>query len=130
MFGLETIRAMNDEVAVKAKKRSKKPTVIVNLDRIDKMPPFPFPNYGTNYEPDGWEFADDVWSVIPFAKEGDGMAYGTESFKRALRGKLEKLNPAKRRKLGFAVVSTGQFVVNVGLFRKVEVNADTTTVPE
>jgi len=111
---------MNAETAEKAEKAQRRPFVIVNPDRVDKMPPYPFPNYGTDYEPPGWEWTEELWTVSLVNKQGDGMAYGFESFREVLRARVRSIPKDERRKFGFAIISTGPFAVNIGLFRKVE----------
>ena len=46
MWGLDTIRAINDDAAAKSRQRSRRPTTVASEDEIVAWPPFPFPHLG------------------------------------------------------------------------------------
>ena len=113
-MSLETIIALNEEIAAEAAKENLVPFVPHNEDDVERWPPFPFPNIGY-HEPAGWERTDTDWFVD---KTGVGLdwepALSVRQFKRALSAHIDE-NPDD----GFAIVEEGPFQVVVAAFRPV-----------
>ena len=62
MMSLETIIAINEQIAAEAAQEGLVPFVPSSADAVDYWPPFPFPNLGY-LEPDGWEKTEARWFV-------------------------------------------------------------------
>ncbi|QDU29548.1 hypothetical protein ETAA8_46620 [Anatilimnocola aggregata] len=116
MMGLETLIAVNNDIARQAARRRLKPYVPSGAKEVDgwRNLPFEFPNIGY-LEPKGWEKVES-WFVD---KYGHGLesepAMTHRRLKQVLRDYIET-NPDH----GFAVVEEGEFQVVVAAFKPVE----------
>lgn len=114
MYSLETIIAMNNRTAEKAERQGKLPRIVRGPDKIDEMPPFPFPSIG-DYEPEGWTPLD-IWFVDATGLGEPGEpALTVAGFKRTLK---EYLVEHEEEDIGFAIIEEGEFQVHVQAFRK------------
>jgi len=121
MYGLSTIVAMNNLQTEKALKQGKRPFVILNLEWIEAMPPFPFPHLGSGDDPPGWEFMDKLWCVDRTGMDTCGPAFSVEGFKRELKRFLQEEvgGPDDWMNVGFGITTVAEFQVDVGAFRRV-----------
>jgi len=112
MMSLETIIALNEEIAAEAAEENSVPFVPNNKSNVEQWPPFPFPSLG-HHEPDGWEKTDSQWFVDSTGVGHDWEpALSVDQFKRALIDHIAD-HPGD----GFAIVEEGQFQVMVAAFR-------------
>lgn len=112
MMSLETIVAVNQEVAEKAASEKLVPYVPAGPSEIEQWSTLPFPSIGY-YEPPGWKKTDAEWFVD---KSGLGKewepALTLQQFKFELRG-YALVHPG----YGFAAVEEGEFQAMVAAFR-------------
>lgn len=106
MYGLETIKAMNEERARASK--GQQPYVIKSTGEIAGMPPFPFPNFG-DYRPKGWKLVETYFVDSSGMGSSDEPALTVEQFKKKLKVGF-----------GYAIVEAGQFQVYVSEFKRVK----------
>ena len=114
MWGLETIRHMNEEAATKARDVGSVPYRMGSLDELDKWPPFPFPHLGYACgEVDGTHKRLDTLFV-------DSSGYGSEgeaaltlgAFIARLTALYDEHGP-----LLLAVEEVGQFQVYIAIWK-------------
>jgi hypothetical protein len=115
MHSLQTIQANNQEAARKAAEADKQPYVIYDADEVEEMQSFPFPVIG-DHEPEGWE-PGETWMVdcSGFGAD-DEPALTIPQFRKA----LSEYILAHQQRVGFAIVSVGQFQLHVQGFKKKE----------
>ncbi len=115
MMSLETLRRVNDRLAVEAAEEGLVPYAPYDADEIGCWPPIPFPDLGY-LQPDGWERTDQTWLVD---NTGHGYesepALTAEQFKQELRDYIAA-NPGH----GFAITEHGEFQVVVTAFRPMD----------
>lgn len=111
MMSLETIIAVNRQIAAEAAARQRKPLVPSSPDDLDYWPSLPIPNLGS-YEPPGWERTDAQWFID---KTGWGAvwepALTAEQFKSRLRDYITD-HPGH----GFGIVEEGPFQAMIAAF--------------
>lgn len=112
-MSLDTINRVNREVAAKAAQENLLPYVPFNSDEVDDWPTFPFPNFGENYIPEGWQ-KEGKW-FVDSSETGseDEPALTVKRFKKELR-----IYIAKHPGHGFAIIGEGQFQVYIGAFQR------------
>lgn len=118
MMGLETLIALNSDIARQAALRRLRPYVPSGASEVDgwRNLPFEFPNIGY-LEPPGWEKAES-WFVDKYGRGLESEPAMTHRrLKQVLRDYIEA-NPDH----GFAVTEEGPFQVVVSAFRPVERN--------
>jgi hypothetical protein len=112
MMSLAVIQQLSDAQARKAARVKRRPYVPFDVEEVDRMETFPFPNIGS-YKPAGWRKVAD-WFVD---KTGwgaeDEPALTLNQFRAAVREWVEK-HPGD----GFAITEEGQFQIYVSAFRK------------
>lgn len=115
-MGLETLIAINNDIARQAARRRLRPYVPSGADEVDRWRQLPFeafPNIGY-HEPKGWEKVES-WFVD---KYGVGLesepAMTHRRLKQVLRDYIEE-NPDH----GFAITEEGQFQCVVSAFKPV-----------
>lgn len=114
MWGLDTIRAINDEAAAKSRQQSRRPAAVTSEDEIMAWPPFPFPHLGyacsdTDVERERLDtlFVDSSG----FESEG-GKALTIKAFKGRLLDLFREHGP-----LLCAIEVQGQFQLYVAVWR-------------
>lgn len=114
MMSIETIIALNEEIAAEASARKRVPYVPLSAGDVETWRTIPFPNIGYHM-PDGWEPTDQTWFVD---KTGQGCewepALTVPSFLRALEDYIED-HPGE----GFAITEEGPFQLYISAFRQV-----------
>lgn len=112
MMSLETIIAVNKQIAAQAAAEQRTPLVPSGPDDVDRWRLFPFPNLG-HYEPLDWEKTGMQWFID---KSGRGAAWEpamtVEQFKSELLDYVAG-NPGH----GFAIVEEGPFQAVIVAFR-------------
>lgn len=113
-MSLESIIAINNEVAATAAEEGRQPHVPAGPEEMDSYPPFPFPALD-GYVPAGWEVADGSWFVSRMEEaRGAEPALDVEQFRKALREYV-----TDHRGHGFAITEEGPFQVVVSAMRRV-----------
>ena len=113
MMSLETIRAINEELAARAAEEQRVPFVPDGPEDVDRWPPFPFPNFGC-YEPPGWEIAEEDWFVDSTGRGREGEpALTVEQFRMELRRHITE-HPGD----GLAITGEGASQLVVSAFRR------------
>lgn len=117
MMDLNTIVAVNNEIALKAAKEDKHPYVPLDPREVDgwlERMKIPLPNLGY-YEPPGWTELPDLRMFVDSSGWGapGEPALTLEQFIGQAKAIVEE-HPG----MGFAIVEEGQFQVYVGVFRK------------
>lgn len=115
MMGLDTIRSMSREAALKSARDNNEPFLVEQEDIEDWKVAFeagrlrfPFPNIG-DYRPDGWELGEELFV--------DSSGFGREDEPAlTIEQLLDKLQSGK----GYAITEVGQFQLYVGEFEKVK----------
>ena len=107
MMSSATISQLNYEAAERASAENRRPFQVWEGD-TDKMPPFPFPEFG-DFRPDGWTLVQ-----IHFV-DSSGMGREWEPA-LTLRRFLAILKAPQRSGHGYAILSAGQFQVYIGEF--------------
>lgn len=118
MMGLETLIAVNSDIARQAARRRLKPYVPSGAAEVDrwKHPPFEIPNLGF-HEPKGWEKTES-WFADKFGVGSESEPAMTHRrLREVLRSYVEE-NPDH----GFAITEEGQFQCVVSAFKPVEKN--------
>lgn len=118
MMSLETIIAINEEIAARAARRSLRPLVPNGPEDVDRWKTFPFPNLGY-HEPEGWHKVES-WFID---KTGHGYewepALTQQQFREVLRDHITE-HPGD----GFAITEEGPFQAVVSAFRKTGLELD------
>ena len=113
MMSLESIQALNEEIAAEAAAEKRVPFAPDGPTDVDRWPPFPFPNLGS-YVPDNWQLLDVHWFVDKTGKGKDWeIALSVSQFREALRQHLSE-HPGD----GLAITEEGPFQAVVSAFRK------------
>tara|TARA_B100001989_G_scaffold176572_1_gene127719 strand:- start:2361 stop:2705 length:345 start_codon:yes stop_codon:yes gene_type:complete len=114
MWDLQTIRHINREVGDVARAQGKKPYLIMNVEQLDLMPPFPFPNIGDDcVEVDKQYESIEEIMCDKTGLDNAGPALSPDQLNARLRELLEE-NPDGIR---VAIVEEGQFQLFVGVWR-------------
>ena len=114
MFGLATIRAMNEEAADKARRGGTEPSLIWHIRQIGRMPPFPFPFMG-----DACQDVDEEHQRIEtLFCDSSGFGASNESALsiEQTRDRLIELVGEHGAILG-AIEEAGQFQVHIAIWK-------------
>ena len=113
MMSLEAIKAESLEASARAARYHLKPYVVYDTVELGNMPPFPFPAFGDEYEPKGWEFVEELFC------DSSGMGADDEPALTA-RGLLDYIEQHlyEDDTYGYAIGRVGQFQVYVKVFKK------------
>jgi hypothetical protein len=116
MMGLETLIAVNNQIAREAARRRLVPYVPSDASEVDgwRNLPFEFPNIGY-LEPRGWEKVES-WFVDKYGRGLESEPAITHRRLKLILREYIEANPEH----GFAVVEEGQFQVVVSVFKPVE----------
>jgi len=115
MFSLEQIKAMNAEAGQKARALNKKPHRLNNIEEIEAMPPFPFPNLG-----DEADNVDEVYERVDslfcdssgFGGPGE-RALTIDQLKRKLTELIDE-----HGEIFVGIESTGQFQLYLAVWKE------------
>jgi hypothetical protein len=117
MLDLATIKAMNREAGIRAAETNQTPYVYYNLDEVDELVPFPFPNLG-DHRPDGWELVDQLFVDKSGLGQPDEPALTAEQLITEIKSRIRDAR-TNRDTLGWAIIEEGEFQLYVGVFRRV-----------
>jgi len=114
VWGLETIRKINHEAAVKAREASLEPTVLESEEQLEGWPPFPLPHLGDACaDIDGEEERVETLFVDSSGLGADDEpALSINQFKDQLKSLLEEHGPLK-----LAIEDQGQFQVYIAIWK-------------
>jgi hypothetical protein len=112
MWSLETIKAMNADAGILARAKKLKPFVLRKKEQLEKMPPFPFPNFGTKAD-DMDEQHERLDSLFCDTYGFGGPALSHEGLKRKLGELLDE-----HGKLMLAIEEQGQFQLRLGVWKE------------
>jgi len=119
MMSLETLIAINNDIARQAARRQLRPYVPTGADEVNEWRDLPFecfPNIGF-HEPPGWEKVESWFADKYGVGRESEPAITHRRLREILRSHIEE-NPAD----GFAITEEGEFQVVVSAFRRVERN--------
>jgi hypothetical protein len=114
MYGLATIRRMNEEAGERAREEGIEPFLLEDASELDGMPPFPFPNVG-----DGADDLDERLERVDslfcdssgFGSPGEPALTVPQLLER-LHDLFEEHGP-----LYVAIESVGQFQIYLGVWK-------------
>lgn len=113
MFSLEQIKAMNADAGIMARGKRLKPFLINDINQIDEMPPFPFPNMGDAVEDIEQEKLDSLFCDSSGWGSPGEPALTTEQLKTELRRLLEENDQG----ILVAIEEQGQFQLSLGVWK-------------
>lgn len=112
MMGIETIRQMNSERAMRAREEGLEPYVFDGVGEIDALTQFPFPHIGS-HRPEGWSVRE---KTLFADSSGFGAPDEPALTPAQLKDELRRLVEAHGSDVGFAIIEAGQFQVHIGVF--------------
>lgn len=115
MWGLGTIKKMNNDAGILARGKQLKPFLLHSEDQLKDMPPFPFPNFG-----DEAKVLDEQYEKVDSLfvdKSGFGSSNEPALTLTQLVQELQELLD-KHGSLYLAIEEEGQFQLYVGVWRE------------
>ena len=114
MWGLATIRSINNEAAARARRYNKQPYRLSDPTAIDSFPPFPFPHLGCECD----KVDEDHERVATLFCDGSGFGSPTEPAltQEQLKDRLTRLLD-EHGDLLLAIEEVGQFQLYLAVWR-------------